>query len=184
MLRLNFRTTIGSKINLNAGYTLGFANGDTDSLSSPGFQVNTIGFPAYNYDFSNEYAPSGFIPRHQLFFLGSFQLPWGIRANSIITASTGRRFNITNGVDTNYDSLFFERPTFAQLNIRCQELALTNSFCDMTGVSDPNAFIPRNYGKDRARSHESQPEQDLRIWRRFYCGRQQWRRRWSRRPWW
>lgn len=147
MLMLNMRTTIGSKINLNAGYTLGFANGDTDSLSSPRFQVNTVGFPAYSYDTSNEYAPSAFIARHQLFFFGSFQLPWGIRANPMVIASTGRRFNITTGIDTNYDSLYFERPTFAALSTRCQELRLTNSFCNMSGVTDMNAVIPRNYGK-------------------------------------
>ncbi len=146
MLVVNFRTTLGSKINLNAGYTLGFADGDTDSVTSARFAANTVGFPAYNYNFGNEYAPSAFIARHQLFLLSSFQLPWGVRANSIITASTGRPFNIVNGVDTNYDSIYFERPTFAQLNVRCQELGLTNSFCDMSNVSDPNAVIPRNYG--------------------------------------
>lgn len=147
MLMLNFRTTLGSKVNLNAGYSLGSANGDTDSLSSPRFVINTVGYPAYSYDLSGEYGPSAFIARHSLFFTGSVQLPWGIRANPFIIASTGRRFNITSGVDSNYDSLFFERPTFAQLNVRCQELGLTNSFCDMSGVSDMNVTIPRNYGK-------------------------------------
>jgi hypothetical protein len=147
MLILNFRTTLRTKYTINAGYTLGAANGDTDSLSSPRFVVNTVGFPAYSYDLTNEYGPSAFLPRHSVFLVGSLQLPWGIRANPMIIASTGRRFNITNGVDTNYDSLFFERPTFAQLNTRCTELGLKNSFCDIGGISDPNAVIPRNYGK-------------------------------------
>ncbi len=147
MLMFNFRTTIARKYNFNAGYTIGASSGDTDSLSSPRFTVNTVGFPAYSYDLNGEFGPSAFIARHQLFISGSVQLPWGIRANPFITASTGRRFNITSGVDTNYDSLFFERPTFALLNQRCQERNLTNSFCDMSGVADMNAVIPRNYGK-------------------------------------
>lgn len=147
MLWLNLRTRLGSKISFNANYTLGSGSGDTDSLSSPRFVVNTIGFPAYSYDLSGENGPSAFLPRHQVGFFGSFQLPWGVRVNPFITASSGRRYNITTGVDTNYDSLFFERPTFAQLATRCTELKLTNSFCNMNGVSDPNAYIPRNYGK-------------------------------------
>jgi hypothetical protein len=150
MVFFNFRTTIRSKYNFNAGYTIGSASGDTDSLSSPRFVVNTVGFPAYSYDLSGEFGPSAFIARHQLFFMGSMQLPWGIRANPFVTASTGRRFNITSGVDNNYDSLFFERPTFALLNQRCQELNLTNSFCDMSDVTNMNAVIPRNYGKGPA----------------------------------
>ncbi|HEV7701050.1 MAG TPA: carboxypeptidase regulatory-like domain-containing protein [Pyrinomonadaceae bacterium] len=147
MLILNFRTTLRAKYTINAGYTLGAANGDTDSLSSPRFVVNTVGFPAYSYDLTNEYGPSAFLPRHSIYLVGSLQLPWGLRANPMIIASTGRRFNITNGVDTNYDSLFFERPTFAQLGTRCNELGLTASFCNVGGVADPNAVIPRNYGK-------------------------------------
>jgi hypothetical protein len=42
---------------------------------------------------------------------------------------------------------FTERPTFAALNARCAALALTYSFCDIGGISDPSAIIPRNYGR-------------------------------------
>lgn len=136
---------LANKVTLFGNYLLGSANGDTDSAGGFGFQVISLGFPAYSYDMSGELAPSGFLPRHQMFIGGSFQLPWGVRINPIITASTGRRFNITNGVDTNYDSLFSERPTFGQLAVRCAELGLTNSFCNNNG--DANSVIPRNYGK-------------------------------------
>lgn len=147
MLNVNFRTTFRSRFNLFGGYTLAFANGDTDSLSSPNFQVNSIGYPAYNYDLSGEYGPSAFNARHSFRLMGSVTLPWGIRANPMIIASTGRRFNIVTGIDSNYDSLFFERPSFAVLADKCQEMNLSNSFCDMSGVSDLTAIIPRNYGK-------------------------------------
>ena len=46
-----------------------------------------------------------------------------MHASPIISANTGRHFNITTGVDTNYDSVFVERPTFAALGQRCQELS-------------------------------------------------------------
>jgi uncharacterized membrane protein YgcG len=145
MLRVNLRTTIANKYSINGGYTFGVANGTSDSASGPGFQVISLGFPPYSYDLSGEYARSGFLPRHSVFFNASAPLPWGVRASMFVVANTGRPFNITTGIDTNYDSLFAERPTFGQLGQRCSELGLTNSFCDISG-KDPNAIIPRNYG--------------------------------------
>lgn len=147
LMFFNLRTTIGTKYTLNGGYSLSYASGDTDSLTSPRFSANTVGFPAYSYDLRNENAPSAFNARHSVFFFGSASLPWGVRLSPILIATTGRRFNITSGVDTNYDSQFFERPTYSALNSRCQQLGLTNSFCNITDIADPNAIIPRNYGK-------------------------------------
>ena len=146
-IRVNFRTAFDKgKYSLSGGYNLGWANGTSDSLSSIGFTIINIGFPAYTYDLRGEGAPAAFLPRQSLFLFGSFQLPWGVRASPIIIANTGRHFNITTGVDTNYDSVFVERPTFAALSQRCTELKLTNSFCNVNGVSNMNAVIPRNYG--------------------------------------
>lgn len=147
LMFFNLRTTIGTKYTLNGGYSLSYASGDTDSLSSPRFVVNTVGFPAYSYDLSNEYGPSAFNARHSVFFFGSASLPWGFRLSPMITVSTGRRFNITSGVDSNYDSQFFERPTYSAVRDRCNLLGLTNSFCDISNIADPNTIIPRNYGK-------------------------------------
>ena len=148
LLTLNLRTTIKTKYTISGGYTLSNSKGDTDSLSSPRFSANTVGFPSYSYDTSNEYATSAFNARHSIFLVGSAQLPWGFRANTIIIGSTGRRFNITSGVDSNYDSLFFDRPTFSAVNDKCNQLGLTNSFCDISGISNPDTtIIPRNYGK-------------------------------------
>ena len=150
MLAIGLRANLNPRIMINGGYTLSFAEGDTDSLSSPRFVVNAVGFPAYSYDLSNEVAPSAFNARHSLFLVSSFTLPYGFRLNSMIFTSSGRRFNITSGADRNYDSLFFERPTFAELAARCDVLGLTETYCDMSNVSDPNAVIPRNYGRGPA----------------------------------
>jgi hypothetical protein len=134
---VNFRTTISTKISLFGNYRLGFAKSDTDGVGS---------FPAYNYDLSNEYGNSSLDVRHNVFVGGSITLPWNLRLSPFIIASSGRPFNITRGIDTNGDTLFTERPTFAQLGARCTELRLTASFCDISG-QDPNAIIPRNYGR-------------------------------------
>ena len=137
-LILNFRTTVSQKISVFGNYRFGFANSDTDGAGS---------FPAYSYDLSNEYGNSQLDVRHNFFVGGSFAMPWKVRMSPFIIASSGRPFNIISGFDTNGDTLFAERPTFAGLSERCTALRLTNSFCDVGGVADPNAVIPRNYGR-------------------------------------
>ena len=137
----SLRTTINPRISLNVTYRLGFAKGDSDGAGS---------FPANTYDFTGEYGNSLQDIRHNLTLFGSFTLPWRISVNPFIVASSGRPFNITNGIDTNGDLQFTERPTFAALNARCAALGLNYSFCDSSDVSDPNAIIPRNYGRGPA----------------------------------
>lgn len=133
----NFRTQVSQKIQVFGNYRLGFAKSDTDGTGS---------FPAYTYDLSDEYGNSSLDVRHNLFVGGSFTMPWKIRLSPFIIASSGRPFNITRGIDTNGDTLFTERPTFAQLATACNERGLTNSFCNVSG-QDPNAIIPRNFGR-------------------------------------
>ncbi len=134
---VNFRTQVNQKISLFGNYRLGFAKSDTDGAGS---------FPAYNWDLSGEYGNSSLDVRHNVFVGGSFTLPWEIRLSPFIVGSSGRPFNITRGVDANGDLLFTERPTFAQLAERCSEIGMTTSFCRTTG-QDPNAIIPRNWGR-------------------------------------
>lgn len=134
----NFRTQVSNKISLFGNYRLGFANSDSDGAGS---------FPLYTYDLSGEYGNSSLDVRHNFFLGGSVTMPWGIRVSPFIIASSGRPFNITNGVDTNADTINNERPTYAQLNTRCVQLGLTNSWCNVSGISDVNQIIPRNYGR-------------------------------------
>jgi len=114
---------------------MGFAKSDSDG-----------GFPAYSYDLGNEYGNSALDVRHVFFLGGSFTLPWKLRLNPFITASSGRPFNITRGIDANGDSQFTERPTFAEVNARCVQLILPNSWCNI-GDNNPNAIVPRNFGR-------------------------------------
>jgi hypothetical protein len=134
---LNFRSNFSSRVSLFGNYRLGFNKSDSDG-----------GFPAYSYDLSDEYAWSSGDIRHMFTVGGNINLPWwGISLNPFINTFTGRPFNITRGVDTNGDNQFTERPTFGELATRCSQLGLTSkSFCDVSG-QDPNATVPRNYGR-------------------------------------
>ena len=145
-LVLNFNTRLNNRFTLFGNYIIGDARGDTDSISSPRFQVNAVGFPAYSYDLSGEEAPAAFNARHTIFMGGSIGLPWGFRLSPMISYNSERRFNITSGVDSNRDSIFSERPTYSQLKAACDANGLTTSYCDISGIGNPNSTIPRNYG--------------------------------------
>ena len=47
------------------------------------------------------------------------------------------------------DSIFNDRPTFQQLSDACAQVGFTASYCNI-GDNDPNATIPRNYGRGPA----------------------------------
>ena len=136
-LMLNLRNNFGGKFSLFAMYILGKTTSDTDGANS---------FPANSYDLSGEMGRSSLDVRHRLILGGSINAPLGFTLNPFVIISSGQPFNITTGLDTNGDSLFTERPTYAQLFSRCAALGLTNSFCDASDVADVNAYIPRNYG--------------------------------------
>jgi hypothetical protein len=116
---------------------LGNAKSDTDGVGS---------FPSNSYDLSSDYGRSSLDVRQRFIVGGNLQMPFGLNLSPFVIISAGQPFNIITGQDTNGDSLFTERPTYAQLNARCNSLGLTNSFCDLSNVSDINAIIPRNYG--------------------------------------
>lgn len=136
-MMVNIRSTFRQGFNLFANYSLGFARGDSDGAGS---------FPAYTYDLDEEFGRSSFDVRHNFVIGGNFSLPWGVSVSPFIIASSGRPFNLTKGVDVNGDTLFTERPTFAELAAACTRWGVTESYCDIVG-KDPNSIIPRNYGQ-------------------------------------
>lgn len=127
---------LGKKISLNAIYTLSKAKSDTDG-------VNT--FPAYSYDLSTEYGRSSVDIRHRFFLSGSATLPWGIRISPLISAASGRPFNITIGRDINSDTIFSERPAFATVLARTSVILTPLGAFDLTPLPGEK-IIPRNYG--------------------------------------
>ena len=136
-LNFSFNSRLSTKINIFSNYSLSFQKSNVDFG----------GFPAYSYDLTGEYASSAFNARHSVVLGGSIGLPYGFRMSPFVIISSGRRFNITSGVDANYDSQFNERPTYTALFATCQKLSLTNAFCNSNGISNVNDIIPRNYGQ-------------------------------------
>lgn len=135
-LIFNMRTRI-KDVSVFANYSLNYAKSDTDGAGT---------FPANQYDLTGEYGRAALDTRHRFVIGGGFDLPWEVSVRPFIIFRSGTPFNITTGEDTNSDTLFNERPTFTQLALRCAERGLTNSFCDLSGISDLNQIIPRNYG--------------------------------------
>ena len=136
-LILNFRSNFSPRISLFGNYRLGFSKGNTDGAGT---------FPAYTYDLSGEYGRSSGDIRNMFTVGGNITLPHGFSLSPFIIASSGRPFNIIEGVDNNGDILLTERPTFAELGARCAFLQLTASWCNVSG-QDPNAILPRNWGE-------------------------------------
>jgi outer membrane receptor protein involved in Fe transport len=145
-LRVSVNTRLNPKFTLFGFYSLGKTSSNTDG-------VNT--FPANSFDLTDEYGRASSDIRHNFTFGGSYDAPWwGLRFNPFVTAFTGRPFNITTGIDNNGDSVFSDRPAFADaLSPNC----VPNSFgCDVKdtpfGRFDirPKAgqtIIPRNFGE-------------------------------------
>lgn len=123
---------------ISANYVLNRAKSDTDGLNS---------FPANQYDLSGEYGRSSQDVRHRLTLFGSINaLPWGIRLSPFVIINSGRPFNITLGRDINGDTLFTERPAFADAQTSAADLRRT-PFGDFDiNPKSGQVLVPRNYG--------------------------------------
>jgi hypothetical protein len=139
-LIINFRSNFSPRVSLFGNYRLGFAKSDSDGAGSS---------PAYTYDLSGEYGRSSGDIRNMFTVGGNITLPWQFSLSPFIIATSGRPFNIIRGIDFNSDTLLTERPTFAELGQKCNDLHLTYSWCNVSGF-DPNAIIPRNWGEGPA----------------------------------
>ena len=134
-LRFNVRGQLNQTMQFFGGYTLGFSKSDTDGAYSN---------PANPFDLSTEWGRDRNDARHSIFAGIMTTLPWGMRVNTFINASTGRPFNITTGRDNNRDNQFTDRPSFADAS---DPGAIVTRF----GVFNPDPLpgdqiIPRNYG--------------------------------------
>ena len=133
-LFLRFSTRF-RKTTLFGTYILTDAKNDTDGPTS---------FPANSYDLSTEWGRSLRDVRHRLFVEGTIDTRWGIQLNPLIIAWSGTPFNIITGQDTNGDTLFTERPGFAQ------DLNKPGTVSTRFGAFDLNPtagqrIIPRNF---------------------------------------
>lgn len=136
LLVFNAQLRPTQKLNLNANYTFGKADGDSDG---PG------AFPSNSYNLANEFGRMSFDVRHRVTLTGSIDTRWGIGFFPLIIASSGTPFNIITGLDNNGDSLFVDRPSLAtDLNRASVRRTAFGNF-DLSPL--PGAqIIPRNFG--------------------------------------
>ena len=124
---------------IRATYVLNRAHSDTDGLGT---------FPINQYDLSDEYGRSLQDTRHRFTLFGTINaLPWGIRLNPMLIVNSGRPFNITVGRDLNGDTLFTERPAFADDQTALVDLRRTPFGNFDVNPRPGQTIIPRNYGR-------------------------------------
>ncbi|HEY0098016.1 MAG TPA: TonB-dependent receptor [Pyrinomonadaceae bacterium] len=135
-LIVNVNNRFSQRLSLSGNYVFNRARSDTDGANT---------FPANQYDLSGEYGRSAQDIRHRFTLFGTITgLPWDIRLSPIVIANSGRPFNITLGRDVNGDTLFTERPAFANdLSDPGVRVTPFGTF-DVT-PSAGQAMIPRNY---------------------------------------
>jgi hypothetical protein len=107
---------------------------DTDDLYS---------VPADSANLAAEWGAAP-VPKHRVSFGGTIELPDAFAIYPFVTWTSSLPFNITSGNDTNLDSVFTDRPSFAQPG---QAGAVATPF----GLFNPNprpgeAVIPRDFG--------------------------------------
>jgi hypothetical protein len=126
----SLRGNLTKKFNLTGFYTLSYANGNNN-----GSAVN-----AYNLD--ENYGRSGFVTRNNLFMMGNYTAPWGIRLNPFLVAQSGRPFNITLPTDP-LNNFFNQRPAYAGATTQPDSLIQTSlgSF----DIDPCNATYPCDY---------------------------------------
>lgn len=133
----NFTLRVGTKLSLFGYYALTYAKSDTAGATS---------FPADQYDLAANYGRAAFDVRNRLFIGGTYAMPWGIRLSPFIIASSGSPFNITIGQDINGDSIFNDRPSFANSRTPTMDVRDTafGDFDLAPGADD--GLIPPNFG--------------------------------------
>ncbi len=127
---------LSPRFSLNANYTFGKSEGDTDGQFS---------FPAQSYDLTNEFGRASTDIRHRFLLTGNFETRWGVTVSPLIVGQSGAPFNIITGNDFNNDSIFADRPALTTDLTRPS--VKQTEFGDFDLIPLPGSeIIPRNYG--------------------------------------
>lgn len=134
-LRIGVNQRFLRNFSIFTSYAISNGDGDTEGVGT---------FPANSYDLSGEFGRSGIQVKHFFIAGSTLQLPWRISASPFVIVRSGRPFNIVTGVDSNGDSLFTERPSFAQPGTPG---SITTEFGTFNINPKPgDQLIPRNFG--------------------------------------
>jgi hypothetical protein len=114
----NVRVNTGRRISLFGFYVLNYADSNATSGGSPGgfFSSGTTSeasFVSNQYDPLADYGRAAFDVRHRVFLGGNFSLPYSFSLSPFVIINSGQPYNLTTGQDNNGDSIFNDRPWFA-----------------------------------------------------------------------
>jgi len=104
------------------------------------------------YDLSRDYGRASFVARNQLFLVGSYTAPWGIRFNPFLIAQSGRPYNITLPTDS-LNELGNQRPseaTSADCATDTPQFVATSFGCLNTEPGENDARIAADIGNGPA----------------------------------
>ena len=93
-------------------------------------------------------------------------IPWGFRLSPLLSATSGRPFNITIGRDLNSDTLFTDRPALATDLSRPSVRRTALGTFDLAPTAG-QTLIPRNYGEG-----PGQVALNLRLAKTFRLGKE------------
>jgi hypothetical protein len=133
-------TKITKNLNLTGFYTLSYANGNNNGSATDA------------YDLDKNYGRAGFVTRNNLFMMGNYNAPWGIRLSPFMVAQAGRPYNITLATDP-LNNFFNQRPaaaTDAQCQSGSSEFVQTTFGCFDTTPASGYTPIPVNLGNGPA----------------------------------
>jgi len=135
---LSTNAKITKNLSVTGSYTLSAAN-STNSASDA-------------YDLNRDYGRANFVTRNQLFLIGSYTAPWGIRFNPFLIAQSGRPYNVTLATDP-LNNLFNQRPseaTSADCATDTSQFVETSFGCLNTAPGVNDARIAANMGNGPA----------------------------------
>jgi hypothetical protein len=125
---------VGPYVTVFGGYGWTRAFQDTDDLYT---------VPADSFNLAADWGLAP-VPRNRVSFGGSISLPDDFALYSFVTATSELPFNITSGYDTNRDSIFTDRPAFADVGHPGVVVTPFGTFNPTPGPGE--AVIPRNSG--------------------------------------
>jgi hypothetical protein len=136
-MMVGLRGHIKKELTFYGNYTWGKKESDTDGPYTT---------PANSYDLALDYGYAADDIRHHFVAGATVEFPIKLYITPSLSIASGRPFNITTGADNNRDTIFADRPAFAAPG----EAGLLTAY----GLLDPNpspgdAFVPRNFGRER-----------------------------------
>ncbi len=149
---LNVNARISPKFSLFGFYNLSFANADV--AGSGGFGGGSVANNASNaYNLHQDYGRATFVNTHNLFLMGNYTAPWGIRLNPFLVVRSGRPYNVVSPTDVTGDNFMNNRPSYADSSLCTpgQYQYFQTQFGCLNSAPGPNdTLVPMNLGEGPA----------------------------------